>query len=227
MSPSFDTLRQDTDSRQLIRKIQKAIAVIGRRDAVELPESLYGVDGQLIDLKALGWLPVGIVTPDGYSFPREVESETIDALGYASPVRSDTTKVPRQITFTPLEKGRRHMAELTLGTDLTGTTQDPETGEIVFDEPDLPVGEEYRLLVIGSDGPASENWVLGKGYGSVKLNAGGSETWGQEGAVSSEITLDVFTDDEIGTPVRHYMGGTGALKHKDLLGFTGTPASGA
>lgn len=60
----------------------------------------------------------------------------------------------------------------------------------------------------------------GKGYGAVKLSGSGNETWGGEGAVSSEMTLDVFTDEEIGTPVRHYMGGTGALKHKDVLGFT-------
>lgn len=216
--PTFDTLRMENDNRGLIRKVQKAIAVLAPK-TVPLPESLYA-GGSLIDLKVLGWLPVGIVSPDGYSFGREVESEDIDALGYASPVRSDTTKVPRSVSFTPLERGRRHMLELTYGTDLSAVTQDQSTGEVVFDEPDLPVDAEYRLLIIGSDGPASENWILGKGYGTVKLAGGGAETWGQEGAVSSEVMLKIFTDDAIGTPVRHYMGGTGALAYKDVLGFT-------
>lgn len=216
--PTFDTQRQDFDSRALIRKIQKAIAVIAPK-TVDLPESLYE-GGSLIDLKAAGWLPVGIVSPDGYTFGREIESEDVDALGYVSPVRSDTTRVPRTISFTPLESGRKHIQQLKYGTDLSAVTQDPTTGEIVFDEPEMPVDEEYRLLVIGSDGAASENWILGKGYGSVKLTGGGDETWGQEGAVSSELSFSVFTDDEIGTPVRHYMGGTGALKHKDVLGYT-------
>lgn len=216
--PTFDTLRQQNDSRSLIRKVQKAIAVLAPKD-VELPESLFE-GGVLLDLKALGWLPVGMVTPDGYTFNRETEKEDVDALGYASPVRSDTTRVPRSITFTLIETGRKHIQELKYGTSLDAVTQDPITGEIVFDEPEMPADEEYRLLVLGSDGPASENWVMGKGYGAVKLSGGGSETWGGDSAVSSEMTLDVFTDDEIGTPVRHYLGGTGALKHKDVLGYT-------
>lgn len=216
--PTFDTLRQQNDSRSLIRKVQKAIAVLAPKD-VELPDSLFE-GGVLLDLKALGWLPVGMVTPDGYTFNRETEKEDVDALGYASPVRSDTTRVPRSITFTLIETGRKHIQELKYGTSLDAVTQDPITGEIVFDEPEMPADEEYRLLVLGSDGPASENWVMGKGYGAVKLSGGGSETWGGDSAVSSEMTLDVFTDDEIGTPVRHYLGGTGALKHKDVLGYT-------
>lgn len=216
--PSFDTLRQEFDSRALVRKIQKALAVLAPTD-VELPESLFGSDGTLLDLKTLGWLPVGLVTPDGYTFGREVSSEDISAMGYAGPIRSDETGVVRSVSFTAMEQGRRHMEELKSGTDLSATTQNPTTGEIVYDEPDLPINREYRLLVIGSDGPASENWIVGKGYGRVKLDTSGDETWGQEGAVQNEFTLKVLTDDEIGSPVRKYMGGTGAKKHAELLGF--------
>lgn len=218
MAPTLDTLRQDADTRALVRKIQKAVAFL-LPTSVALPESLFAADGSLIDLKASGALPVGMVTPDGYTFGREVSSEDISAMGYTSPVRSDDTAVARSVTFTALESGKRHMLELVYGADLSGVTQDSATGEVVFDEPDLPVGQEYRLLVIGSDGPAADNWIFGKGYGLVKLASAGDQSWGQEGAVSTEITLNVFTDDEIGTPVRHYMGGTGALKHKAELGF--------
>lgn len=216
--PTFDTLRQEADSRALVRKIQKAIAFL-MPTSVDLPESLFAEDGSLVDLKAAGALPVGLVTPDGYTFTREVSSEDISAMGYAGPVRSDNTAVARSVTFTALESGKRHMLELKYGQDLSGVPQ-KANGEIVFDEVDLPMGEEYRLLVIGSDGPASENWIVGKGYGRVKLASTGDETWGQEGAVQQEFTLNVFTDDEIGSPVRHYMGGTGAAKNKELLGFT-------
>lgn len=216
--PTFDALQQEADNRNLVRKIQKAVAFLAPK-TVDLPDSLY-TTGELTDLAAAGWLPVGLVSPDGYSFSREMERENIDALGYASPVRSDVTTVPRQVTFTALEKGRKHMMELLYGTNLDSVTQDPATGEIVIDEPDLPVDAEYRLLIIGSDGPTAENWIMGKGYGSVKLANGGAETWGREGAVSTEITLDVFTDDELGVPVRHYIAGTGAVAHADVLGYT-------
>ena len=215
--PSFATIQAEADERSLVRKIQKAVAFIAPM-SVELPEAITGADSLPIDLKAAGFLPVGLVTPDGYNFGREIESEDIDALGYAAPIRSDTTRVPRSVSFTVLEKGRKHMLELVYGTDLTGVTQGVN-GELVIDEPDLPVDAEWRLLIVGSDGPAVNNWILGKGYGAVKLNATGEEVWGREGAVSQQLTFNVFTDDEVGVPVKHYFGGTGA-KASTVLGFT-------
>lgn len=218
--PTFQTIQNGADERALVRKIQRAVAFIADK-SVELPTTLYTA-GSLTDLKTAGWKPVGLVSPDGYNFGRDQESDAVDALGYASPIRDDVTRVPRSISFTPLETGRRHMYELRYGTDLSGVTQ-AANGEIVFDEPDLPVNAEYRLLVIGEDGPAAENWILGKGYGAVKLANTAEEVWGREGAVSSQLTLNVYTDDELGTPVRHFLGGTGAVTHKDVLGFTQAP----
>lgn len=217
--PTISEQIADADERGLVRKVQKALAVIAPT-TVELPESLYDTGGTILDLKAAGFLPVGLISPDGYSFGREIEKEDVDALGYASPVRSDVTRVPRSVTFTALEKGRKHMLEMTYGTNLDAVTQDSTTGEIVFDEPDLPVNKEYRLLVVAEDGPADENWVMGKGFFRVKLSGTAEEVWGREGAVSQQFTLDVFSDDDAGVPVRHYLGGTGALAHKDVLGFT-------
>jgi hypothetical protein len=217
--PTFQTIQQESDERALIRKIQRAIGFIAPT-SVDLPDTLFTGAGALVDLKAAGFLPIGMVTPDGWEFGRDVSKEDVTALGYAGAVRSDVTEVARSVTVTALESGRKHMLELTYGTDLTATTQENATGEIVFDEPDLPVGQEYRLLVIGSDGPAAENWIFGRGFGRVKLSSTDSQKWGSSDPVSSALTFDVFTDDEIGTPVRHYMGGTGAVLHKTVLGFT-------
>ena len=95
--PTFSTIQADADERSLVRKIQKAVAFIAPK-SVELPEALTGADSLPIDLKTAGFLPVGLVSPDGYTFSREVEKEDIDALGYASPVRSDVTRVPRSVS---------------------------------------------------------------------------------------------------------------------------------
>lgn len=216
--PTFETIRQDADERALIRKIQKAVAFLAPT-TVDLPETLY-TTGALTDLKAAGWLPVGMVTPDGYEFGRDVSKEDVTAFGYAGPVRSDVTEVARSITMTALEFGRRHMLELIYGTDLTAVTQATATGEIVINEPDLPVDKEYRLLIIGSDGPAADNWIVGRGYGRVKLASTDSQKWGTSDPVSQSLTFDVFTDTTIGTPVRHYIGGTAAVTNKTVLGFT-------
>jgi len=217
--PTFQTIQQEADNRNLIRKIQRAVAFLAPT-SVELPTTLFEAGGTLVDLKAAGWLPFGLVTPDGYEFGRDVSKEDVSALGYASPVRSDVTEVARSVKMTALETGRKHMLELTYGTDLSATTQATATGEIVIDEPDLPINSEYRLLVLGSDGPATDNWIMGRGYGLVKLSSTDSQKWGTGDAVQQSYTFDVFTDDEIGTPVRHYIGGTGAVKNKLALGFS-------
>jgi len=220
MAQTFAELQRDADERKLVRKIQKAVAVMARGD-VELPtaQELFESGGGFKDLKADGWLPIGMVTTDGYQFGREVENEEVDALGYASAVREDITSVARSVTFTPLETGRKHLMELKYGVDLSGVEVDPDTGAFDFDEPDLPINSEYKLLILGADGPADEQWILGRGYGAVTLSEGGEESWGSEDPVGAEITLKILPDDDTGAPVRHYFGGTGVLKHHDAMGF--------
>lgn len=215
---TVEEIRQNADHRSMVRKIQKAYAFLLPTTA-PLPTSLY-TTGSLTDFSATpGAISVGLVSPDGWTFAREIETEDINALGYGSPVRTDITTVPRSVTVTALESNRKEIQELKYGTVIT-ETQDAATGEVVFDEPDLPNSKEYRLIVVGADGPADEEWIMGKGFPAVKLTGTGEEVWGQEGAVSQELTFSVFSDDETGAPVRHYLGGTGAVRFKDVLGYT-------
>ena len=53
----------------------------------------------------------------------------------------------------------------------------------------------------------------------MKMADSSEETWGGDAAVAGDITLDIFVDDELGTPVRHYLGGTGAKASADVLGY--------
>lgn len=218
MTTTVPELQAEYDNRGLIRKVLRAVAVLAPT-SVDLPETLTDETGALKELPA-AWLPVGIVTPEGYTFGTDIEKDEIDALGYASPVRTDIMSVVRSISFTPLEYGRRHMLELTYGQDLSGVTP-TAGGEITFDEVDLPIGQEWRLLIIGDDGPADDNWLLGRGYPRVKLAERSEEQWQKEGALTQDITLDVFTDQDVGSPVRHYIAGTGAQKNAESLGFGG------
>ncbi|YCK81406.1 hypothetical protein M1D89_20415 [Arthrobacter sp. D3-18] len=217
--PTFDTLRQESDDRTLIRKIQKAIILL-RVSTEALPTTLFAAGGGLIDFKAEGWLPVGMITPDGIEFGRDVTEEDVPALGYSTAQRTDVTEVARSLTFTGLEHGRKHMLELSYGTDLTAITQDQTTGEVVFDEPEMPINKEYQALVLGSDGPADNQWLLGRAYGAVKLSNTDSQKWASSDPLTTPITMKVMTDAETGVPLRHFMGGTGALKAKATLGFT-------
>ena len=217
--PTFSELQQANDARSLVRKCLRAVAVLAP-PTVDLPEKITDTTGLPIDLKALGFLPIGLVTPDGYTFGNEVTKDEIDALGYASAVRADITKAAKSVQFTALETGRRHMLELEHGMDLSAITQDATSGEVVFDDPELPIGAEYRLIVLADDGPAATNWLLGRGYPRVKLAEVGEKKWATEGGIETPITLDVFTDETLGTPMRNYIAGTGAKAASELLGFT-------
>lgn len=215
---TFAELMRDADHRGLIRKARRAMGFIRRASEGELPEAITDESAQPIDLKAEGFKPIGLVTPEGYRFGRDVETDDVDALGYASFVRTDTLRVARTVAVNPLQFGQRHLQEIRYGMDLSGITADPDSGEIVFDEPDLPIDDEYQLVIVADDGPAANNWIFGRGYPNVKLASGDEEAWGQE-VIQNALTFNVFPDDETGTPVRHYLGGTGAQASVDILGY--------
>lgn len=220
MAPTITELQAQSDNRAFVRKISKAVGLLAPT-SVDLPESLIASGGGIVDLQEEGYVPLGMITPDGYRFGRDMEKEDVEALGHASYVRSDITRVARTIAFNAMEVHRKALQELIYGQDLSGVTVGAD-GEIVWDEADLPDGREYRLVVIAGDGPADAHWTMGLGFPSVKLAEVGEEEWSREGALQREITLDVFTDEDLGTPVRHYLGGTAVAKHSEALGFAET-----
>jgi hypothetical protein len=214
---SISQQMRDNDNRNLVFKPVRSVGFIGT-DETEVPDSLFE-DGELKDFKAEGWLPVGLVTPDGFTFSREVEREALNAFGYTSPIMNPITAVPRTIAFTPYETVRKHLLEITLGADLGAATMDPQTGEVVIQEPEMPIDFEFPFLVLGEGGPADNNMIQGKGYYSVQLQTTAEEIWGSEGANAQQLTLDVFTGDESGVPVQHYFAGTALLANHEAAGF--------
>src|SRR5690625_4040349 len=96
-------LQDANDRPNLVRKIQRAVAFLAPKSAT-LPDTLFGTSGDLTELP-VDYKPVGIVTADGYVFGHEPDKEDIDALGYASTVRSDITTVDRSIKFNTLAYG--------------------------------------------------------------------------------------------------------------------------
>lgn len=218
VATTFSEIQQGADRRSLIRKAQRAVAFLAPT-SVAVPDTITDATGLPVALPT-GWLPVGIVTPDGYTFASNVDKDEIDALGYASFVRSDIVKVARTVQFTSLERFRKHMLELQYGMDLSAVEQALANGEISFEEPDMPIGAEWRLIVLADDGPVANNWVFGKCYPNVKLADVGDEKWAKTGGIEQEYTLDVFTDEVLGYPVKHYIAGTGAKAAATDLGFT-------
>lgn len=213
---TFAALKKGADNRKNVRKVLQAVAFLAPL-SVNLPETLTSAQGKLQSLPE-GFWPVGLVTPDGYTFAADTSKEDVDAMGYVEPVRSDITRVAKSVEMTVLEPHRKNLLGLIHGRDMTGVSV-KNTNEIVFDDPNMPVFSEFRLIIIGQDGPADEEYLLGRGYPLVKLKEIPEEVWKASDPVSAKLSFDVFTDPELGTPCRHYLAGTGVAKNKSALGF--------
>ena len=204
-------LKKKHNRRGNVRKGLNAVAFLAPT-TVDLPDALTDAGGQLKELPA-GWLPVGL------PFSADASVEEVEALGYVESVRTDLVKAPKTVKCSVLEPYRKHLQQLVYGVDLSQVKANKDTGEIVFDEAPLPLLEEFRLLAIMSDGPADDEWLVGRGFPRVKLGTIPEEAWKSSDPVQFDLELSVFSDEVLGTPCRHYLGGTGAIKHLDAIGF--------
>lgn len=221
MSKTLTEMRQESDNRDLVRKIRRAVAFAIRVDEGELPEQITTADHKIIDFKQKGWFPFGLISREGYTFNTEIEKSQVDALGYMDPIRKDVENIERSVELQLLQWGQRHIQELIDGADYSGI-RPKANGELVWDEPEVPFHEDYRMVVIGEDGRITSNWLMGNGYPRVQLASSESITWNQEDAVARSVTLDVLADPALGTPKRNYLGGSAIGEFHDVLGW-GTP----
>lgn len=203
--PTFGELKNTADDSSLVRRATEGVAFLAPMSAT-IPDSILDTDNLTLKALPAAWWPIGIVGPGGFVFGSEVEKSEVEGWGYAVPVRTDITKAPKTIQFTPLERYKRQLQELTLGMDLSTVTPS-SLGEVVYDEPDLPEPGEYRGFVLFKDGTTAAPFFRAKAFTKVKLAETGEETWNaDEDSVGQEVTLDVLQGPE-GFPVRHFMGG--------------------
>lgn len=224
---TFDELREAALNRLNVRKAKQSVALIGRKSEVGALDFSTITPGSLPDLSTdtTGLRPLGLVTTDGFTAGREEETEEIAAHGMADAVRIDTTSVSRTVSTTVLENQRRVIREIALGADFSGASF--VSGEfLTLDEPEMPLHDEWTLMLILKDGAPGSEIIFGKLYGTVKIQSAGEESYGTEGAVQQELTWKAFTDPDTGTPVREFFGGPGFEALAEDLGYTLEAASG-
>lgn len=217
MATTIAALKKAHNRRGNVRKGLNVVVYLAET-SVDVPEALTDANGQLLDLPT-GWSPMGLLGKDGLTTSADVSKEEVEALGYTEPVRTDVVKAPKTVKVTLLETFRKKTQELVYGVDLSGTKANKDTGEVVFDEAPLPQYREFRLLALMADGPADDEWLVARVFPRVKLASVPEEGWKAEDPIQHELEFDVFTDEVLGTPCRHYLGGTGAARHLDAIGF--------
>lgn len=214
----FADIKKDADNLKQVRKVLEAVAFIAP-ETVDFIETLTDTDGTVLPLPT-GYIPVGVVTRDGYTIGGDTETEPVDALGYPQPIREDITSYTRTVTFTAYEVFRREILSLAYGMDLSSVTR-AVSGEITFDRPNLPEQLFYRLIIIGKDGSGDNEIYRAKAFPRVTMAEVPEEAWATD-ALSYEITLNTYIDDEVGSGEREFIAGPGA-KSDTVLGFTDAP----
>jgi hypothetical protein len=216
---TFAAMKSTADSPTLVRKILEAVAFVAPENAAPIATLTAGAGAVLQTLPA-SYIPVGLVTPDGYTFGGDSSTSTVEALGYASPIREDIESATRTVGFTALETWRRQLLEMAYGMDLSGVVPDPATGEIKFDHPDRPLQRFYRLIVIGRDGSGSNEWLRGKFFPRASITEFPEEVWNSSDPSQYAITMSTYVDDTIGTGERDFIAGKAALANQVALGFS-------
>lgn len=214
---TFAQLKAAGDNSKRIRKALEIICALAPTTA-DVPKTLFDASGKIT--MPAGYLPVGIIDPKGIEFQTKTESDEIEGLGYATAVRVDVIGAPRSLTVTPLESMTKHMTQLMDGADYSNVTMSA-SGEIVYDEPTLPVNSEWRMLILTRDiNKANGKELLdARILPRVVLSEVPSETLAAKGARSRDLTFSVLTDTVLGTPARHILGGTGMADLSGVLGW--------
>lgn len=204
---TFAEIKNAADNTDNVRKVLEAVAFLAPMSAAVI-DSLTDETGALVALPN-DYLPVGLVTRDGYTFGGDTETTAVDALGYASPVREDIESYTRTVSFTAYEVYKRNLLELAYGMDLSEATVG-DNGEIVFDRPTLPNKTFYRLIVIGKDGSGANEIYRAKLFPKVSITSIPEEVWGTD-ALSFSVTLSTYVDEEEGTQEREFIAGPGVV----------------
>jgi len=215
---TFEEFQNSSETVRGVRKTLGAVLALAPEDAA-VPGPLT-TDGIKINALPADYVPVGLLTPEGINFEREVNTETVEALGHFSPVREDITGGARRLSFTALEVLNRRVVEVSEAIDLSTATVDPATGEVSYEIPDQPNQVFYRAIVLGYDGSTVAPWFDGRFFPRVSVTSFPSETWSKTDPRTAEIGLTAYLDDELGYIEKRTHAGAGFAGQAENLGWT-------
>ncbi|WP_309132637.1 hypothetical protein [Brevibacterium sp.] len=219
---TIQELKAQGDNADLIRKVQNVAIWLAPLSAAPITK-LVDATGQLTPFPA-EYRPLGMITKDdGLTFTSESDSETVEAHGYISAVREDETSMERSFAVNALETNRLTL-EQAHGLDLSTVTVDAD-GNLVFDEPELPIRQHARAICVGSDGAGTGEYLMGRFMPFVKVTSLDDIVWSMSDPTSYNLTYKAFPDPTLGFSVRHLYAGAGFKASAERAGFTVAPAA--
>lgn len=192
--------------------------------SVKMPEKFTTAGGELVDLKAAGFTPLGWLTKgDGINFSRETDQQETESFGALEPTRVDFTKDVTSAAFRMQETNKQTL-ELYYNTDLSKIKPDAN-GEFSFVNDSQPSTIYRRAIYIAKDGNGEDAKYLIKAMPRAILAEAQEQGWNPESELSYGLTLKATTDPELNYSVRHAFAGPGIKKIVGDMGFSGTSSS--
>lgn len=218
---TFDEVK-DHDASNIHKKLRMAVFVS--------PWEVGAVISSLVDDTNELIIPdtyesVGILDKENaFSSTPTITASEVSGYGYAQTLRRDIVSRNTALSWTMLET-RRQTFELYYGIDLSAVQATNGTGatkdEIVFDEPDRPDTQYYRVLCIGVDGDGANTLYLADFYPRCTVSDVAALAASETDPLRYGVTMGVDTDTVIGTGHRQFIAGPGLTDAKvAALGFT-------
>ena len=163
--------------------------------------------------------PLGLMSEDGATFPRDIETSDVNSWGVSEPTRTDITRDQSSCKIICQETNINTLS-LYLGTSLTTLTDDTDTGEVTTDKPATPPLLYFRLLVIGRDVTSDGEFYLGRFFPRAQVTDRDEQQWGAgDDPVQYGLTFTAKYDTALATSERFFWAGPGWKSQLTAMGF--------
>lgn len=202
---------------KLVRRANKGFVAYAPM-SVAIPASF--TSGVSAEFQALtGYTSLGLFSKDGAPTWRpEVTNNDIEAWGSLEPPRTDIISRKMTMSATALET-KRQTLELYSGVDLSAIEPDPTTKEIQWSDPTAPETRYGRLIVGAVDGFGADQITFLRIMSRACVTEMAEQSWGQENALSYNLTWAAKTDEDEGYSLKNVLCGPGLEPLLEAMDF--------
>lgn len=204
---------------ELVRKPLDGSAFFAPLDADAIDETFVGTGGVLAALPD-DYDDLGLLTPDGMGFSREVANSDIMAFGRQTPVRSDITNDTTTLNIVAIETNLLSIGMAT-GAAITPGSRSATSGALMIRKPPRPTPKQYRVFCMSVDNTEDGEIYICRFFPKAKVTGFSDQALGgTDNAVEWGTTLTSQFDKELGFSEAWLFGGPGWNALLAKMGFT-------
>jgi hypothetical protein len=203
----------------LIRKALRGSALIAPYSTADLVSLTSGSSGALVSLPT-GYKDLGLITKDGFGFPRETEQSEVTSFGYNTPTRTDQVSDVMSMTVT-CQETKLITLGLYIGVDTTNLQAAATTGELRIAKPSTALNFHYRLLQLAVDENEAGEIYMARYFPYAKVIERGEQSVSDgDDPIQYNLTWRAEPDPVSGKDVEFIYGGPGWKSMLSSMGVT-------